>query len=351
MGALYSIFRDTLPGSTAHYLNLKLADWSTPFTPSKDLETEVCGINFPSPIGAAAGLDRNGDFLDPLFRCGFGFVEVGSVTASTERKQGQKTEKIDYQNKKCIQENVDEKRGILWIVQKLRQNAKGPRGANIMPSNETITALPSICDDEFIYCIDEIYPFVDYFTLNLAANRVNKLQLYRKESKYRDLFRRAVRERDMLIGLQVAAKTGLDVEIPYRSRSLIPPIFVKIDNEGFEAKNFVNVCKEEGIDGIILSGTNEKGEGGEILAEQAINKLKEFYQYTKGDIALISSGGIMNGQEALKRLKAGASLVQIYSAVNLEGTQIVGKITQELENALKTEGYQSIKEVIGKAFK
>lgn len=346
MGSIYSLFRDGLKGNTAHYINLKLASLASPYSPSENLETVVCGIHFRSPIGAAAGLDRNADFIDQLYRSGFGYIELGSITSSTERRANKNTEVIDYKNKICVQDAIEESRGLMWVLRNLKANNKGPRGVNIKPNNETLKSIPYVCDDEFVYNLVELYPFVDYLTLNLASNKVNKMQYYRKEERYRSLFSKVVRARDFQIGLQVANECGLEVEIPYKARRLIPPLFVKIDYDGFETQKFVKICQEEGIDGIILTGTNEMGQGGDLLNDIAYQKLQEFYRHTKGDLALISVGGINSGQEVLRRLKAGANLVQVYSAVNLEGTAVVKKITQEFDEALQKENIKNVKELI-----
>ena len=229
----------------------------------------------------------------------------------------------------------------------MRDQPSIPLGANLVPNSSLLLTAPYLADKEYTNLVEVVYPYADYLVANIASDSITDLTQYRSESRLRTLCRELLSARDLEIGLQCALETGITGVSVSRARQLIPPLFIKIDADWEDAQMLVRVLTEEGMDGVVVAGTNRKGEGGKPVAEASLRLLREVYRASKGKLVVIAAGGIFTAEDALARIKSGASLVEIYSAFWLLGPSTVKSLSSDLHALLQKEGFRSVSAAVG----
>lgn len=204
---------------------------------------------------------------------------------------------------------------------------------------ENSLSVPHLTDEDYLYVLQELYPYSDYFTINLCSNSFFNIEYYAKPIRYKALIKKMIYARDLEIGLQVAHEAGTDVEITQKARNLVVPLLVKI-NEKFEnLEEFINFCAENGIDGLVVGSDN---------SESSVNLLEKVAKINNKRLPIISYGSIDTGKEVLERLKKGASLVQIRTILLTKGPQMIKTITEELLSEMEAQGYDNIFSITSK---
>ena len=333
----------------SHYLTLKLLRYNFKKNVFKNsmLNQHIFGLDFSNPLGMAAGFDKNAEVVNPLLNLGFGFVEVGTITPKPQfgndkprifrlKDDSAIINHLGFNNKG----SSNAKRNL----QKLNLNSlsNGVVGVNIGKNRDSTDYTK-----DYIYCLEELGPLSHYITINISSPNTPGL---------RDIQNRGQIEK--------LCKTLHDK----RRKNLLlenKPIFFKIspDLNNEQIRDIALMSLANNIDGLIIGNTttersstlkssNKKeigGLSGKPLFLKSTLILKKMYQITNGLIPLIGVGGVSNGVECYEKIKAGASLVQIYTALTYEGPQIINTILLDLVNLLKTDGYKNIKEAIGKS--
>lgn len=309
---------------------------------SQKLSTEVFGIKFPSPVGMAAGFDKNGDAIPGLFTQGFGFVEVG--TATPKPQSGNKKPRLFrlIRDKAVINRFGFNNKGCDYFIGNLsRYKECGVIGANIGKNKETENAL-----DDYLYMLKHVYGLSDYITINISSPNTPNLRNLQDRKELDKLLLGITKMRR-----ELAAESGLHI-----------PILLKIapDVSSPELADITMNVMEHKIDGIIVSNTtisrdglkshNRKETGGlsgKPLFEPSNKVLGEVYRLTRGSVPIIGVGGIFSGKDAYEKIKLGASLVQVYSGLVYKGFGLVNEINQYLEEKLAEDGFSSISEAVG----
>ncbi|NPA73805.1 MAG: quinone-dependent dihydroorotate dehydrogenase [Epsilonproteobacteria bacterium] len=304
------------------------------FVEDKTLHQEIEGIRFVNPVGLAAGFDKNATMIKPLTSLGFGHIEYGTLTPKPQ-SGNPKPRLFRYPEFNSIQNamgfNNDGADKISKRVRKIYPFAV-PLGANI-GKNKT-TPLENAIDDYSIL-IDRFKELCDYFVINISSPNTKGLRDLQNEEFIKSIFEMGI------------SKTN-------------KPIFLKLapDMPTQNAVKLALVAKNSGAKGIIATNTtidysllpNSKdfgGISGEVLKEKSYNFFKELAKELFGKITLISVGGIDSSQEAYKRIKAGASLVQVYSSLIFKGPALLEEINKGLIELLKKDGYTHIGDAVG----
>ena len=325
----------------AHALSiaaLKALPRRTPrLTPT--LATKVAGLTFPNPVGLAAGYDKNAEVFGPLLGLGFGFVEVGTLTPRAQPG-----------NAKPRMFRLPEDRAV---INRLGFNNHGqpdafarlgePRrhrdvvGANIGANKDRDDA-GRIAD--YAEGVRAMSPVADYITVNISSPNTPGLRGLQDAGPLRELLA-AIRSARPANG---------------------PPIFLKVapDLAQGEPAQIVRAAIDHGIDALIVSNTTitrpplrsphaseSGGLSGEPLKALALDTLRRFRSVSGGAIPLIAAGGIATADDAWERIRAGASLVQLYSAMIYGGPGLPSRIVRGLEQRLAASPFASIAEVIG----
>lgn len=338
--------RDRLDFSRYQRISLKCYGWFAPFTPGPELAVTVMGIHFRSPIGAAAGLDPKARHMRTLERLGFGFLEQGSLTMDREPNQTPALQ-IDLEKrtiKRVAQDGTCG--GFQFCRNVISDSPQIPIGANLQPNSAILTAAPYLANKEYANLVEVTYPHADYLVANIASDHITDLTMYTQETHLRSLCKSLVQTRDAEIGLQCAVALSVPgIQVP-SARRLVPPILVKINADWSDVAMLVRVLLEEGIDGVVVAGTNKEGEGGASVREASLRLLRDIHKAAGKRLVLIAAGGVFSAEDVLERLKSGASLVEVYSAFWLEGPGVVRRLSEGLTELLQREGLSSVPAVV-----
>ncbi len=362
MHALLTLARPallTLPPELAHEVALKSLESGLFPSPTKEddarLSQSLWGLTFPNPLGIAAGFDKNGRVPDALLKGGFGYAEAGTVTPRPQ--SGNPTPRVFrlIKDRALINRLGFNNDGHEALYQRLlaRKNQEGGNptgvvGVNIGANKDSTDRIA-----DYTMGIHRFYDVADYFTVNISSPNTPGL---------RDL--QAPEELDKLLTAILEARKEYLSEVDGRL-----PILVKLapDLEDQALLQTLDILMKHNIDGIIISNTtlsrdnlmaDEKGRSlkqskesgglsGQPLHERSTIILARAYQHLKGRIPLIGVGGIHDGQSALDKIEAGASLLQIYTGLIYEGSGLLEKAKEALVAEIEATNSQSLTDLIG----
>ncbi len=322
-------------GSIAKHAPTVLEEISKAYSVKDEkLSQTLFNVTFPNPVGLAAGFDKNATMLEGLAAIGFGSIEFGTVTPMPQ-EGNPKPRLFRFPEQNSIQNAMGFNNQGLEEVKKRVSTYypyKIPLGANI-GKNKTTTTLNTL--DDYKKLIHAFHPISDYIVINISSPNTPGLRDLQNEDFITSLFDMALRITDKPILLKIAP----DLEIQ-------------------DAIEMCQIALKHGAAGIIATNTTIDysllpkakdfgGISGEVLKEKSFRLFqalaKEFY----GKTTLISVGGIDSGEEAYRRLKAGATLVQVFSAIIFEGPSLVKEINSSILKLMNEDGYKHISEVIG----
>lgn len=344
--SFYQLLRPTLfrlDAEKAHRATIALLKLRTgtgftpepPYTPT--LETKVAGLTFLNPIGLAAGFDKDAEVFEQMLSLGFGFVEVGTLTPRPQAGNSQPRLFRLAEDQAVINRMGFNNRGQADALSRLskRYRTRGLVGVNVGANKDSADRIT-----DYVEGVRAMSPVADYLTINISSPNTPGLRQLQDEGALRAL----------LSAIE-------DVRDPKG-----PPVFLKVApdlGEG-EPDQIVRVAIEHKIDAIIVSNTTISrpqlkskwrdetgGLSGKPLKPLALKALREFRSASGGQIPLIGVGGIENADDAWERIRAGASLVQLYSAMVYEGPGIARRIAHGLAERLKREGFANIAEAVG----
>ena len=332
----------TLDPETAHQLAIKalqVAPLSAPPADDPILHTRLAGLNLPNPVGLAAGLDKNGEALHGLARLGFGFVECGSVTPLAQPGNPKPRLFRLYEDRAIINRMGFNNAGLEAFADRL---AHRPRtaviGGNLGANKDTEDKAA-----DYVKGLIRLKGLADYVTVNVSSPNTPGLRALQGRAALDDLLGR------------LAAARGDDPT----------PVFLKIapDLTGEEIGMIVEASLDHGLDALIVSNTTldrpdslrsphrdeAGGLSGAPLQARALDALRAAADASAGRLPLIAVGGIDSGAEAWARIRAGASAIQIYSALIYEGPGLVARIKRELAERLRADGFSTVSEAVGTA--
>lgn len=303
------------------------------------LQVKCLGLNFTNPIGLAAGFDKNAEAVLPLMRLGFGFVEAGTVTPRPQPGNPRPRLFRLPQHQAVINRMGFNNEGVEAYRARLAALGRLPRpfGANIGINKDG--AEP---ERDYPALVAALTPFADYITVNISSPNTPGLRDLQGEARLRAILR------------------AIAADVPVR-----PPLLVKIapdlSDAGLEA--VVQTAVEEGVAGLIVSNTTiarpdgftgrnalqPGGLSGAPLFTRSTQMLARAYRLAAGRLVLVGVGGVRGGEDALAKIRAGASLVQLYTAFAYAGPALVPRLKQELCAALQREGFASVRDAVGTA--
>jgi len=296
---------------------------------SRSLPITVMGLKFPNPVGMAAGMDKNGDYIDALGSLGFGFIEVGTVTPRPQpgnpkprifrlEKANAMINRLGFNNK-----------GVDHLVQQVKKHRyKGILGINIGKNFDTPNDKAA---DDYLICLEKVYPYADYITINISSPNTRGL---------RDL-----QDTEQLNTL-LAALNGKRLELAGEFNKRVP-LLVKVapDLEEGQIPGMAEVIVRNEFDGLIATNTTISrdavkglrhadepgGLSGTPVKERANHVLKEFRSHLPDGVALIGTGGITEGEDAAEKIRLGADLVQFYTGFVYKGPDLVDDCLEAIE--------------------
>ncbi|MAM34796.1 MAG: dihydroorotate dehydrogenase (quinone) [Micavibrio sp.] len=309
------------------------------------LITHLAGLEFPNPIGLAAGFDKNAEAVEGLLDTGFGFIELGTVTPKPQdgnpqprvfrdKKSRSVINRMGFPNVglKAFKDNLNEYRA-------LHHHAPGPIGVNIGMNKDQSEPVK-----DYVLLINELSGLASYFTINISSPNTPGLRDLQSKENLEPFLGQIMETRDK----------------QERHR----PVFLKLspDLEDEQIEGISEVVLKSGVDGLVLTNTTlhrsqslprgfakEKGGlSGPFLQERSNELIARFYKLLDGKVPIIGAGGISTASDVIEKMKAGASLVQLYTGLIYEGPVLPHRIGRDLAQLLKTYEYESIADIVGK---
>ncbi len=329
------------------------------------LRTKLLGRTLENPVGLAAGFDKDGRIHPALFALGFGFVEVGTVTPQPQSgnprprlfrllKDHALINRMGFNNQGAWK--MAERLVAITLKIKLEDTeyfdhsgdypaniASGMLGINIGKNKDT--ALENATED-YVSALSTLHPFADYLTLNISSPNTEDLRNLQEKDALRALLDSVCARRDKLDQNHL------------RNTPLLVKLAPDLDDDALE--NCIRVIQEFSIQGVIATNTtierpelkskhrNQSGGlSGKPLRKRSTELIRNLSAELGADVPIIGVGGIFNGADAYEKIRAGASAVQIYTALIFEGPGLVRKIKAELANLLEKDGFKSVTEAVG----
>tara|TARA_B100000700_G_scaffold279229_1_gene327995 strand:+ start:71 stop:1111 length:1041 start_codon:yes stop_codon:yes gene_type:complete len=319
---------------------LKLNNFPTNKTvQSKILETEFCGKKLLTPVGVAAGFDKNAEVYNPLFNLGFGFVEVGTITPKSQYGNPKPRVFRLEEDEALINRLGFNNTGSEEISSRIiKETKKGILGINIGPNKDTENRI-----DDYLNCFKKFHSLADYITINISSPNTEKLRDFHNQDELSSLIKGLKNEKNKL--------------------NSTVPIAIKVSPDLNDEQIYIvsNILLDYEIEIVIVSNTSDKnrdklnninklekgGLSGKPLFEVSNRVISKFYRHIGKKIKIIGVGGVDSGEAAFEKIIRGASLVQLYTGMVYKGPRIASLISSELIDILKNKGFKNVSEAIG----
>ena len=303
-------------------------------------KTTLFDKNLENPIGMAAGFDKNAEVYNSLFKLGFGFVEVGTITPLKQYGNPKPRVFRLVEDEALINRLGFNNLGSKNVLDRIRSNKQtGLLGINIGPNKDSDNRL-----EDYANCFRSFHDVADYITINISSPNTEDLRNFHDQIKLNELLESIYKE-----------KKNLGSKIP---------IAVKIspDIDDKEIKKITEVLLSNNIEAVIISNTSDSsrnklndiqkhqkgGLSGKPIEENSTKLVNKFYKLLNGKIKIIGCGGVDSGKGAYEKFLAGADYVQLYTGMVFRGPNIVNMIKKELKELLIVDGVKNFAEIIGK---
>jgi dihydroorotate dehydrogenase len=310
------------------------------------LAASVWGIEFSNPVGLAAGFDKDAEVMGPMLALGFGFVEAGTVTPRAQPGNPKpRLFRLD-EDGAVINRFGFNSQGLGPFVERLKRRRAGGHagivGANVGKNRDTPDAAA-----DYVAGIEAVCGCADYLVCNVSSPNTPGLRALQARAPIADLLQRVLDARQRCA--------------PGATR--LPPLLAKVgpDLDDGAMRDIAEVALASGVDGLIVGNTTiarpeglrsrHAGESGGLSGRPLLTPsnacLAQMYRLTAGRLPIIGCGGIESGADAYTKIRAGASLVQLYSALVFHGPGLVAAIKRELAERLRADGFKSVAEAVG----
>lgn len=302
---------------------------------NQSLPTECMGLRFSNPVGLAAGLDKNGDYIDALAALGFGFIEIGTVTPKPQAGNDKPRLFRIPEAHAIINRMGFNNKGVDYLIEQVKRSKyRGILGINI--GKNAITPVENALDD-YLYCLERVYPYASYITVNISSPNTKNL---------RDL-----QSGDALTALLDGIKTRHS-QLATEHRYYVPLVLkVAPDLDDSQIDFIAKEVTRFDIDGVIATnttlsrhgveeyGTSQEAGGlsGRPVSHMSTQVLAQFAEQLPPSVALIGVGGIDTGKRAVNKIEAGASLVQVYSGLIYQGPALVQDCVEAIDGYLLSQ--------------
>ena len=302
-------------------------------------QTKIFNKVLDNPIGMAAGFDKNAEVYNALFKLGFGFVEVGTITPLKQYGNPKPRVFRLVEDEALINRLGFNNHGAEIVKDRIKRNKKlGLLGINIGPNKDTSDRL-----NDYLIGLKTFYDDADYITINISSPNTENLRTFHEGNKLQDLLKAIMTERKNL-------KSNV-------------PITVKVspDINEDQVNQITEILLDHEIKAIIVSNTSEAtrdklsniqrhqkgGLSGKPIEERSNYLINKFYKLLKGKIKIIGVGGVDSGQAAYDKFEAGADFIQLYTGMVFKGPNIAGIIKKDLKELLIRDGVKNYTEIIG----
>ena len=306
---------------------------------NKLIQTEIFGKTIPNPIGIAAGFDKDAEVYNSLFKLGFGFVEVGTVTpvnqyGNPKPRIFRLEEDMALINRLGFNNSGSEK-----VRSRIMSNSpKGLFGINIGPNKDTNNRL-----EDYLICLRKFYNLADYLTINISSPNTENLRSFHNRDELNELLSLIEKEKKIL-KTKVPITVKISPDIKDENINMISDLLLKYDVKAIIISNTTDKNRENLLN---INKLEKGGLSGKPLEKRSNELINKFYKILENKIKIIGVGGVDSGQSAYQKIINGATLVQLYTGMIYQGPSIASKISEELINILDKERVKNISDVVG----
>ena len=346
---MFSKFRSLIfkiDPETAHNLAIKSLKLNlTPNLMDEDkddpmFKSTLFGKEIDNPIGMAAGFDKNAEVYNSLFKLGFGFVEVGTVTPLKQYGNPKPRVFRLVEDQALINRLGFNNLGAENVSNRIRSNLNtGLLGINIGPNKDSNDRL-----NDYLIGLRTFHDIADYITINISSPNTENLRSFHDEEKFDELMN-SIQEEKVKLKSKIPIVVKISPDISEEQIELVSKILLDHKVSAVILSNTTSGNREKLND---ILKHQKGGLSGKPLEEEANKLISKFYKLLKGKIEIIGVGGVDSGESAYRKFLAGASYVQLYTGMVFQGPNIVGKIKKELKEILIADGIKNFREIIGK---
>jgi dihydroorotate dehydrogenase len=296
--------------------------------PPAALPVRAFGVDFPNPVGLAAGLDKNGAYIDALAALGFGFIEIGTVTPRAQPGNPKPRLFRLPQHEAIINRMGFNNDGVDALVRNVeKSNWRGVLGINIGKNKDTPNENAAA---DYLACLERVYPLASYITVNVSSPNTPGLRDLQQGDSLQRLIGTLMEARERLATQHGAHKPVLLKIAPDLDESGMDAVAAALADSGIDGVICTNTTTDHGAVADSLYANEAGGLSGKPLFERSTEVLRAMAQRLAGKIPLIGVGGVLSGSDAADKISAGAALVQIYSGLIYRGPWLITECVEEI---------------------
>jgi dihydroorotate dehydrogenase len=302
-------------------------------------QTKIFGKDLDNPIGMAAGFDKNAEVYNALFKLGFGFVEVGTITPLKQYGNPKPRVFRLVEDEALINRLGFNNHGAEIVKDRIKRNKKlGLLGINIGPNRDSSDRL-----NDYLIGLKTFYDDADYITINISSPNTENLRTFHEGNKLQDLLKSImVEKKNLSSNIPIAVKVSPDISEDQVSQ--ISEILLEHEIKAIIVSNTSEATRDK------LSNIQRHQKGGlsgKPIEEKSNILINRFYKLLKGKIKIIGVGGVDSGQTAYNKFLAGADFIQLYTGMVFKGPNIAGIIKKELKELFIRDGIKNYTEIVG----
>ena len=302
-------------------------------------QTKIFDKELDNPIGMAAGFDKNAEVYNSLFKLGFGFVEVGTITPLKQYGNPKPRVFRLVEDEALINRLGFNNHGAEIVKDRIKRNNKmGLLGINIGPNKNSSNRL-----NDYLIGLKAFYDDADYITINISSPNTENLRTFHEGNKLQDLLKSImIEKKNLKSNIPIAVKISPDID--ETQVNLISEILLEYEIKAIIISNTSDATRDKLSD---IQRHQKGGLSGKPIEEKSNILINRFYKLLKGKIKIIGVGGVDSGKSAYEKLTAGADYVQLYTGMVFKGPNIAGIIKKDLKELLIRDGVKNYTEIVG----
>jgi len=302
-------------------------------------KTKIFDKELDNPIGIAAGFDKNAEVYNALFRLGFGFVEVGTITPLKQYGNPKPRVFRLVEDEALINRLGFNNHGAEVILDRIKSNNQlGLLGINIGPNKDSNNRM-----NDYLIGLKTFYEVADYITINISSPNTENLRNFHEESKLQELLASILKEKnDLKSKVPIAVKISPDIN--ENQINLISEILLENEIKAIIISNTSESSRDKLSD---IQRHQKGGLSGKPIETKSNILINKFYKLLKDKIKIIGVGGVDSGQAAYDKFLAGADYIQLYTGMVFKGPNIAGIIKKDLKDLLLRDGVKNFTEIVG----
>ena len=302
-------------------------------------QTKIFDKHLDNPIGMAAGFDKNAEVYNSLFKLGFGFVEVGTITPLKQYGNPKPRVFRLVEDEALINRLGFNNHGAETVKERIQRNKKlGLLGINVGPNKDSRDRL-----NDYLIGLKTFYDVADYITINISSPNTENLRTFHESNKFQNLLQSTIKEKKNL-GSNIPIVVKVSPDLSEDQVNKISEILLQYEIEAIIVSNTSEATRDKLTN---IQSHQKGGLSGKPIEQKSNILINKFYKLLKGKIKIIGVGGVDSGQAAYDKFIAGADFIQLYTGMVFKGPNIAGIIKKDLKELLIRDGVKNYTEIVG----